>query len=78
MNEFEKLEAELKELRPLPPSDAFTARLEEALGDAGNVAMRCLPGQEDAASPVDSIKNNEKKGFFPPACSSLPDWEALD
>ena len=47
MNEFEKLEAELKELRPLPPSDAFTARLEKALGDAGNVAMRCLPDQED-------------------------------
>ena len=63
MNEFEKLEAELKELRPLPPSDAFTARLEKALGDAGNVAMRCLPDQGDAASPVDSINNNEQKFF---------------
>jgi len=63
MNEFEKLEAELKELRPLPPSDAFTARLEEALGDAGNVAMRCLPDQEDDTSPNDSIKNSKKKGF---------------
>ena len=64
MNEFEKLETELKELCPLPPSDAFTARLEKALGDAGNVAMRCLPDQGDDASPVDSIKNNEKKVFF--------------
>ena len=63
MNEFEKLEAELKELRPLPPSDDFTARLEEALGDAGNVAMRCLPDQEDDTSPNDSIKNIKKKGF---------------
>ena len=63
MNEFEKLEAELKELRPLPPSDDFTARLEEALGDAGNVAMRCLPDQEDDTSPNDSIKNSKKKGF---------------
>ena len=63
MNEFEKLETELKELCPLPPSDAFTARLEKALGDAGNVAMRCLPDQGDDASPVDSIKNNEKKVF---------------
>ena len=63
MNEFEKLEAELKELRPLPPSDAFTARLEEALGDAGNVAMRCLPGQEDDTSPNDSVKNIKKKVF---------------
>ena len=63
MNEFEKLEAELKELRPLPPSDAFTARLEEALGDAGNVAMRCLPGQEDDTLPDDFINSTEKKGF---------------
>jgi hypothetical protein len=63
MNEFEKLEAELKELRPLPPSDAFTARLEKALGDAGNVAMRRLPDQEDDTSPNDSIKNIKKKGF---------------
>ena len=46
MNEFEKLEAELKELRPLPPSDAFTARLEEALGDAGNVAEKRKKGGE--------------------------------
>jgi len=63
MNEFEKLEAELKELRPPPPSDDFTARLEEALGDAGNVAMRCLPGQEDDTSPNDSVKNIKKKVF---------------
>ena len=63
MNEFEKLEAELKELCPLPPSDDFTARLEEALGDAGNVAMRCLPGQEDDTSPNDSVKNIKKKVF---------------
>ena len=31
MNEFEKLEAELKELRPLPPSEEFTSSLEIAL-----------------------------------------------
>ena len=41
MNEFEKLEEELKELRPLPTSEEFTGRLEKALGDAGKVAMRC-------------------------------------
>lgn len=63
MNEFEKLEAELKELRPLPPGDAFTARLEEALGDAGNVAMRCLPDQEDDALSNDFIKSAEKQVF---------------
>jgi len=33
------------------------------LGDAGNVAMRCLPDQEDDTSPNDSIKNIKKKGF---------------
>ena len=47
MNEIEKLEAELRELRPLPPSEEFTARLETALGDAGQVAMCCLPEDED-------------------------------
>ena len=46
MNEFEKLEAELKELRPLPTSEEFTGRLERALGDAGKVAMRCLPDED--------------------------------
>ena len=63
MNEFEKLEEELKELRPLPPSDAFTARLEEALGDAGNVAMRCLPDRVDDALSNDFIKSAEKQVF---------------
>lgn len=63
MNEFEKLEGELKELRPLPPSDAFTARLEEALGDAGNVAMRCLPDRVDDALSNDFIKSAEKQVF---------------
>ena len=36
MNEFEKLEAELKELQPAAPSEQFISRLEDALGDAGN------------------------------------------
>jgi len=63
MNEFEKLEAELKELVPGPPSDEFTSRLENALGDAGNVAMRCMPNQEErkddfaqARQPSSSIR----------------------
>ena len=46
MNEFEKLEAELRELRPLSPSEEFISRLENALGDAGKVAMRCLPDED--------------------------------
>ena len=47
MNEFEKLEAELKELQPAAPSEQFISRLEDALGDAGNVAMRCMPDEEE-------------------------------
>ena len=53
MNELEKLEAELKELRPLRPSEEFTNRLEKALGNAGNVAMRCLPDGEPDANVSD-------------------------
>ena len=48
MNEFEKLEAELKELQPAAPSEQFISRLEDALGDAGNVAMRCMPDEEES------------------------------
>jgi hypothetical protein len=56
MNEFEKLEAELKELRPVEPSQDFTARLEKALGDAGNVAMRCLPDDQETSEDKNSTK----------------------
>ena len=61
MNEFEKLEAELKELRPVAPSDEFTARLESALGDAGKVAMCCMPGERSSAEQTvsSSSKNNK-------------------
>ena len=52
MNEFEKLEAELRELRPLSPSEEFTSRLENALGDAGKVAMRCLPDEDSLNKKV--------------------------
>ena len=57
MNEFEKLEAELKELRPVEPSQDFTARLEKALGDAGNVAMCCLPDDQETTEDSNSTKD---------------------
>ena len=64
MKEFEKLEAELKELRPLGPSEEFTNRLEKALGDAGNVAMRCLPDEEpDANASHHSAPSNTVLSF---------------
>jgi len=50
MNEFEKLEAELKGLQPAAPSEQFISRLEDALGDAGNVAMRCMPDKEEGGA----------------------------
>ncbi len=65
MNEFEKLEAELKELRPLQPSEEFTTRLEKALGDAGNVAMRCLPDEESDAYVSDRTASSQAILSFP-------------
>ena len=62
MNEFEKLEAELKELRPVEPSQEFTARLEKALGDAGNVAMRCLPDDQETTEDSNSDKGTTVAG----------------
>ena len=66
MNEFEKLEAELKELHPVAPSDQFSARLERALGDAGNVAMRCMPDEElpGEQSVAESSNKNDKVASF--------------
>lgn len=43
MNEFESLEKELKALTPKSPSSQLTDRIEQGLGDAGNLAMRRLP-----------------------------------
>ena len=62
MNEFEKLEAELKELRPVEPSQEFTTRLEKALGDAGNVAMRCLPDAPETTEAKNSTQTKTNAG----------------
>ena len=59
MNEFEKLEAELRELKPSEPSAEFTSRLESALGEAGKVAVRCLPDDDEEECTVkDKMKAN--------------------
>ena len=50
MNEFEELEKELRSFRPAKPSKAFEARLEKALGDSGNLAVRRLPELEEEAT----------------------------
>ena len=53
MNEFEELEKELRSFRPAKPSKAFETRLEKALGESGNLAVRRLPELEkDATTPL--------------------------
>ena len=53
MNEFEELEKELRSFRPAKPSKAFEARLEKALGESGNLAVRRLPElEEEATGPL--------------------------
>ena len=50
MSEFEQLEKELRAMNPSKPSVGFENRLEDALGDSGNLALRRLP---------DSLENLE-------------------
>ena len=53
MNEFEELEKELRSFRPARPSKAFEVRLEKALGESGNLAVRRLPElEEEATGPL--------------------------
>lgn len=40
MSEFEDIEKELQALQPKPPTNAFTARVADALGDSGDVSFR--------------------------------------
>ncbi len=47
MNDFEKLEKELSSLSPRPPTDEFTKQIEDALGEAGSVAMCHLNDQAE-------------------------------
>ena len=52
MNEFESIEKELKGLTPKKPSSQLTNKVEIALGDAGNLAMRRLPEEIRSSSSV--------------------------
>jgi len=53
VNEFEELEKELRSFRPARPSKAFEVRLEKALGESGNLAVRRLPElEEEATGPL--------------------------
>ena len=61
MKELGDLEEELKALQPKDPTPAFTARVEDALGDSGSVSFRRISS--------DSPKRSGKKLYFfiPPA-----------
>ena len=54
MNEIEQLEKELKALRPEEPSADFERRVEDALGDSAQLAVRQLPelGSEVRSAPA--------------------------
>jgi hypothetical protein len=43
MSDWEELEKELAGLTPRAPSKDFSKRVEDALGEAGSVAMRHIP-----------------------------------
>ena len=45
MKEFEELERDLKNISPKSPSVHFTSRIEEALGDSGQITFRRIPGE---------------------------------
>ena len=64
MNEFENLEAELKSLQPLSPSNDLKLRMENALGNAGKLAMRQMPGEAGDASASKFTNIPPKKNLF--------------
>lgn len=51
MNELDDIEKELHSLSPVPPSEDFCERIENALGDSGTVAMCHLPQYDEMQSP---------------------------
>ena len=64
MNEIEQLEKELKALRPKEPSADFERRVEDALGDSAQLAVRQLP---ELGSEVRSIPSTRGNLFFIPS-----------
>ena len=60
MNEIEQLEKELKALSPKEPSADFECRVEDALGDSAQLAVRQLPepGDEPVAQTAPATRGN--------------------
>ena len=52
MSEFDDLEKELKALQPKPPTAAFTARVEDALGDSGELSFRRIDSSSHPKSVI--------------------------
>lgn len=59
------MEEELREIRPSSPSPDFEKRLERALGDAGNLALRRVSGSSSVSSfPVEKQRGGGKLVSF--------------
>ena len=52
MSEFDDLEKELSALKPKQPSVHFVSRVEEALGEAGTIAVRRLDEREKRVEQI--------------------------
>ena len=52
MSEFDDLEKELSALKPIQPSVHFVSRVEEALGEAGTIAVRRLDEREKRVEQI--------------------------
>ncbi len=63
MREFEELEKELQTFQPKPPTDAFTARVADALGDSGDISFRRVT----STPAVKKAKSKKLYLFIPPA-----------
>lgn len=65
MNEIEKLEWELRSIRPAKPSESFTNSVERALGESAKLAVRQHPDAPDESSvPVVRINFFASRGIF--------------
>ena len=55
MSDLRQLEKELRTLRPADPPTGFESRLEKALGEPGNVALRRIPETDAVTETFPSV-----------------------
>ena len=64
MSDLQKLDNELCSIRPVEPPAGFESRLEKALGEPGNVALRCVPETDAVTEPVSSVNAGKVVPFI--------------